>query len=101
MMAVIARWNPADQARARPQLSCSKKISAFCAILCHTALFHGLGDDADVGDARLLYRVHDGGESAEGHVLVGAEKDELLAWIANLLSKTSSDLVDVDGVVAQ
>src|SRR3984957_5011325 len=94
MTAVTARWKPADQARARPQLSCSKKISAFCAIF-----FQRLSDDADVGDARLLHRVHDGGESAEGNVFIGADENELIARIANLLPKPGRDLIDIDGVV--
>src|SRR5271155_1906632 len=96
MTAVTARWKPADQARARPQLPCSKNISAFCAIL-----FQRLSDDAHVGDARLFYRVHDGGKGSEGDVLVGADKNELVAGIANLLAEFGGDLVDVDGVIAE
>src|SRR5580698_10269409 len=96
MIAVTATWKPADQVRARGQLSCSKKISAFCAIL-----FQRLSHDAHVGDARLFYRVHDGCESAEGHVFVGADEDELIAGIADLLAALGGDLVDVDGVVAE
>ena len=64
-------------------------------------MFQRLSDDADVGDARLFYRIHDGGEGAEGHVLIGADKDELVAGIANLLAELGGDLVDVDGVVAE
>src|ERR1700680_1669149 len=95
MNAVSVMWKPADQARARAQLSCSKNISAFCAIL-----FQRLSHNAHVGDARLLYRIHDGGKCAEGHVLIGADKDELLAGIANLLPQLGRNLIDVDGVVA-
>src|SRR5580658_1038968 len=96
MRAVSVMWKPADQARARPQLLCSKNISACCAIL-----FQRLSDDADVGDARLLYRIHDGGEGTEGHVRIGAEKDELVAGIADLLPELGGNLVDVDGIVAE
>src|ERR1039458_6323953 len=95
MIAVTATWKPADQPRARGQLSCSKNISAFCAIL-----FHRLSHDADVGDAGLFYCVHDSGESAEGDVLIGADKNKLVMGIANLLAKFGGDLVNVDGVVA-
>src|SRR5580704_6750455 len=96
MIAVTATWKPADQVRARGQLSCSKKISAFCAIL-----FQRLSHDAHVGDARLLYRIHDGGESAEGYVLIGADEDELIARIADLLAEFGCDFVDVDGIVTE
>jgi hypothetical protein len=37
-----------------------------------SSLLDRLGDDADVGDAGLLDRIHDGGEGAEGHALVGS-----------------------------
>src|ERR1700693_1910845 len=96
MSAVSVMWKPADHARERPQLSCSKNISAFCAIL-----LQRLSDDADVGEARLLHRIHDRRESAEGDVLIGADKDELVAGIANLLPESGRNLVDVDGVVAK
>src|ERR1700683_1722605 len=96
MTAVTATWNPADQPRARPQLSCSKKISAFCAIL-----FQRLSDDADVGDARLLYRIHDRGECSEGHILIGADEDGLIPRVANLLPQLRCDFVNVDGVIAE
>src|SRR5580698_843130 len=96
MTAVMARWKPADQARARPQLSCSKKISAFRAIF-----FQGLSDDADVGDARLFDGVHDGREGAEGNVLIGADKNKLVTRIANFLLEAGGDLIDVDGIVAE
>src|SRR5580658_428674 len=96
MTAVSAMWKPADQARARPQFSCSKKISAFCAIL-----FPRLSHDAHVGDARLFDGVHDRSESAEGHVLISADKDELVTGVANLLPQYVGNLVDIDGVVAE
>src|ERR1700688_1968389 len=95
-MAVTAKWKPADQASARGQLSCSKKISAFRAIL-----FQRLSDDAHICDARLLHRVHDGGERAKGHVLIGADEDELIARIAHPLPYAGRDLVDINSVVAQ
>src|SRR5271170_3172031 len=95
MAPVTATWKPADQLRARGQLSCSKNISAFRAIF-----FQRLSNDAHIGDARLLHRVHDGGEGTEGNVLIGADKNELVAGIANLLAQPGRDLIDVDGVVA-
>ncbi len=36
------------------------------------SFFYRPGDDADVGDAGLFDRVHDGGEGTEGHLLIGA-----------------------------
>src|ERR1700687_196953 len=96
MAAVMATWKPSDHARAGPQGSCSKKISAFCAIL-----FQRLSNDAHVGDARLLDRVHDGGEGTEGNVLIGADKNELLAGIANFLAERGGNLVNVNRIVAE
>src|ERR1017187_4826914 len=87
MIAVRTTWKPADQARARPQLSCSKNISAFCAIL-----FQRLSDDAHIGDARLFDCVHDGGEGSEGNVFIGADKNKLVARIANFLLEPGGDL---------
>src|SRR5208337_3356773 len=89
MRAVTATWKPADQARARGQLSCSKKISAFCAIL-----FDRLSDDAHVGDAGLFYRVHDRGECAEGNIFIGADENELVVRVANFLAEPGGDLID-------
>jgi len=48
-------------------------------------LLQRLGHNADIGDARLLNRVHDGSEGAERDILVSAYKNKLLARIANLL----------------
>src|ERR1700691_6706816 len=95
MAPVPATWKPADQPRARGQLSCSKNISAFRAIF-----FQRLSNDAHIGDARLLYRVHDGGEGAERNVLIGADKDELVAGIENLLAEVCGGLIDVRGVIS-
>jgi hypothetical protein len=49
----------------------------------------------------LLYRVHDGGEGAEGNVLIGTDENELVVGIADLLAKSGGNLIDVDGVVAE
>src|SRR5271157_2745574 len=96
MRAVTARWKPADQPRARGQLSCSKNISAFCAIF-----FQRLSNDTYVGDARLLDRVHDRRESAERDVFVGTDKNELVVRITNFLPQFGGDLVDIHGVIAE
>src|SRR5438270_9883207 len=94
--AVMAKCRPTDHARARPQRSCSKKISAFAAIL-----FQGLGHDTDIRYPRLLHCIHHCGKCAEGDVLVRAHKDELVARVANLLPQLDPDFIDVNGVVAQ
>ena len=82
---------PSDQARLRPQRSCSKKISALAAMG-----IKRLRHDADVGDAGLLDRVHDGGKGAEGNIFIGANKNGLMLRIANFLLQLGADLVDVD-----
>ena len=74
------QWKAADQPSARPQRSCSIKMSALAAIL-----FQRLGNNAHIGDARLLDRVHHGGEGAKRHIFIGAHKDRLVLRIANLL----------------
>src|SRR5258708_13356867 len=93
---MTARCKPTDHARARPQRSCSKKISAFAAIL-----FQGLGHDADVGNPRLLHCIHYGGKCAEWDVLVRAHKDELVARFANLLPQLDANLVKTYRLLAQ
>src|ERR1700730_4070277 len=85
-----------DQLRLRPQRSCSKKISALAAMRVQR-----LRDDTHVGDARRFHGVHDGGESAEGDIFVGADEDGLVLRVADFLFKFGPDLVDVDCVVTQ
>src|SRR5580693_6767620 len=60
-----------------------------------------LRDDANVSDPRLLYRIHDGREGPEGHVLVRSDKNRLVLRIANLLPQLGCNLIDVDGIVPQ
>src|ERR1035441_6860039 len=62
---------------------------------------HRLGNDAHVADASLLDGVHHGGEGAKGHIFVGAYEYRLVLRVANSLLQTRSDLVDIDGIVAQ
>src|SRR5579859_6871216 len=64
MASVMATCNPADHTRLRPQRSCSKKISPFAMGI------QRLGDNADVGDPRLLDRVHHRGKSAKGNIFI-------------------------------
>src|SRR5215475_720339 len=85
----------ADRARLGPQRSCSKKISPLAMGL------ERLRHDADVGDTRLLDRIHHGSECPEGDVFVGAEINRLMQRVANFLLQHRSNGIDVDGVVAQ
>src|ERR1700674_2579802 len=96
MEPAIAMCSAADQARLRPQRSCSKKISALAAMT-----FERLGHDAHVRDSRLLDRIHHCCEGAEGHVLVRTDEDGLVFRIADFLPQLGGNLVDVDGVVPQ
>src|SRR5271167_1801497 len=50
-----------------------------------TILLQRLGHDAHVGDARLLHRIHDSCERANGHVFVGTNKYGLAFRVPNLL----------------
>src|SRR5258708_7907696 len=59
------------------------------------ALLYGFGHDTDIGDARGLHRVHDGGESAERHAFIGAHIDRLSLGIADLFPQFGGDIVDV------
>src|SRR4051812_18902517 len=63
------------KASLRSNKSCWLAISA--TPLLRTALIERLGNDADVGDAGLLYRVHYGGEGSEGNALIGAKINDL------------------------
>ncbi len=64
-------------------------------------MFQWLRDKADVGNSRLLHRVHNGCEGAERDVLIGPDEDELIAGIANFLAKLGRDFVDINCVVAE
>ena len=45
--------------------------------------FQRLRDDADVGDAGLLDRIHDRGEGAERNALVGSQIDDAFGGIGS------------------
>ena len=60
-----------------------------------------LGDDADVGDASLFDGIHDRGEGAEGHALVGPEVDDAFGVRFAGGLQQRGELVDVDGLVLQ
>src|ERR1019366_9673157 len=94
---VNATCRVADTLSPVAQCSCSSKISARTAIL----LGQRLSDDTYVGDTGLLHRVHDGSESAEGHVFVSPQENCLSFRIANLLANFLRDVMDVDGIVAE
>ena len=60
-----------------------------------------LGDDAHIGYAGTFHGIHHGGESAERNILVGAHENGLVLRVAHFLPQLGTDLVDVDGIVAQ
>src|ERR1700724_1044512 len=62
---------------------------------------HRLRNYAHVAEARLLDGVHHGGESAKRDIFIGAQIDRLVLRVANLLFQARSNLVDVDGIVAE
>src|SRR6266852_1040359 len=62
---------------------------------------HGLRNYAHVADAGLFDGVHHGGESAKRDIFIGAQINRLMLRIANLLPQARSNLVDVDGIVAE
>ena len=65
------------------------------------AVGDGLGDDADVGDAGLAKGIDDGAEGAEGNGFVGAEEDDIAVGIFGLFFNFGSEVVNVDGIVAE
>src|SRR5438093_5955992 len=94
--AVNPMCRAADQARLRPHFSCSRNISALFAMG-----IERLGNDAHVYDPRLLYRIHDGGESSEGNIFVCTNEYGLALRITHFLPQLGANLIDVDGIVAQ
>src|SRR6266853_6947457 len=62
---------------------------------------HWLRNDTHIADARLFDGVHHGGEGAKRDIFIGAQINRLVLRIANLLPQARSDLVDVDGIVAE
>src|SRR3981189_1422441 len=62
---------------------------------------HRLRNYAHIADARLLDGVHHGGEGAKRDIFIGAQIDRLVLRIANLLLQARSNLVDVNGIVAE
>src|SRR5580698_8265778 len=64
-------------------------------------LLKRLGDDADVGDAGLLDRIHHRRESAEGNALVGPQVDDALGVGLQAALQKRRKLVHVDRLVLQ
>ncbi len=65
-------------------------------------LLQRLGDDADVGDARLFDGVHDGGEGSEGNLFVSAKIDDPLGgWPGAYTLQAGGQIIDVDRLVLQ
>src|ERR1039458_5711194 len=85
-----------DQARLRPQRSCSKNISALASMT-----LQRLRHNTHIHDSRLLHRIHHLSEGAEGYVFVGADENGLVLRIADLLPQPGGNLIDVDGIVPQ
>src|ERR1019366_1596009 len=82
-------------------MSMSMSISCMSILAMAAVGIHRLRNDADVADACLLNGVHHGGEGAKRNIFVGAQADRLVLRVANPLLQARSDLVDVDGIVAE
>src|SRR5260370_41761293 len=95
MNAANATCRPTDHANAHPHGPCSKKISAFAAIL-----LQRLGHNADVCDARLLHRVHHASEGAQSAILVTAYTNKFPPRLATLLPSFDGNFSVIDGVTA-
>src|SRR6266403_1183719 len=76
-------------------------ISVSVSVMAAMGGIHRLRNYAHVADARLFDCVHHGGEGAKRDIFIGAQIDRLVLRIANLLPQARSDLVDVDGIVAE
>src|SRR6266542_4843088 len=63
--------------------------------------FERLGDNAYVGDAGPLYRVHYRGEGPEGNIFIGADEDALALGVADRCVQPRGDLVDVHRIVSE
>jgi hypothetical protein len=60
-----------------------------------------LGNDGDVCNACLFDGIHDGSESAERDIFVGAEINDLVGGVGTHLMELFREVVDVDGCVAE
>src|SRR6266545_3050327 len=63
--------------------------------------FERLGDNAYVGDAGPLYRVHYRGEGPEGNIFIGADEDALAPGIADFGVQPLGNFVDVHRIVSE
>src|SRR5580698_5923254 len=105
MTAAIRPCNTMEPTKFAPSLSgllvlSLSRLNVRDVAMSPSSLLDRLGDDADVGDAGLLDRVHDGGEGAEGHTLVGSQVDDALGCgSATRNLQKRGKLVDVDGLV--
>src|SRR6266481_5408539 len=104
MAAATRPCNTREPAKVRPSLSLSMYSpwpSWKFVAMAPSSRFQRLGDDADVGDAGLFDRIHDRGEGAEGHALVGPEVDDALGVRFASGLQQRGELVDVDGLVLE
>src|SRR6267142_1460627 len=74
--------------------------TAVVMLLSARAIGDGLGDDADVIDAGLPERVHDGGKAAEWNCFIAAKEDTLLP-VFQLRLDPWAELMNVDGLIAK
>src|SRR3984893_872942 len=81
-------------------MSISVSVSVSVSVMAALGI-HRLRNYAYVADARLFDGVHHGGEGAKRDIFIGAQIDRLVLRIANLLFQARSNLVDVDGIVAE
>src|SRR5919108_1041542 len=96
MAAVTPTCNPKDQARLRPQRSCSKNMSALLAMS-----IERLGDDAHIGDSGLSHCIHYRRKRPERDIFISANENGLVLRIADFCPQLCPNLVNVDGIVSQ
>src|SRR3979490_985532 len=81
-------------------ISKSVSVSVSLSVMAARSI-HRLRNYTDVADAPLLEGGHHGGEGAKRDIFIGAQINRLMLRIANLLLQARSNLVDVDGIVAE
>src|SRR5580658_1527418 len=79
----------------------SMSVSSISVSVLAAMAIHRLRNDAHVADACLFDGVHHGSEGAKWNIFIGAQENRLMLRVANPLLQLRSDLVDVDGIVAE
>src|SRR5215472_15880945 len=95
MLSALLSTAPLDQKRRRFATLTSLNVTVIGLGL------NRLGEDSNVGDTALFYRVHERGECAEGNVLVTTQINRMMLRILYFVVENRGQLSQFDRIASQ